>query len=66
MQTLAAETLDRLTTIEHNYTTGKRTSDQHYQDLRRLADDLYYSRAYKHDEQVAKIYVLLTNAIKEA
>lgn len=63
---LAHEIIDRLCVIEHNYTTGKRSSDQHYQDLRRVWDDMYYSKAYKKSHALAKIYAGLTRIITEA
>lgn len=64
--TLAHETIDRLITIENNYNTGKRSSSEHYQDLRRVWDDLYYSKAYKKSHAMAKIYIGLTKLITEA
>ena len=62
MNTLRQELITRLTTVENNYQRGYRSSSQHYNDLARIRDDMYYNRYYiDHSD----LYEALNNTLEE-
>ena len=62
MNTLRSELLTRITTIENNYQRGYRSSEQHYHDLARVRDDMYYNRYYVDHSD---LYEALNTALNE-